>query len=985
MNQTIFHVAPNGDDSANGMSPEANGSSGPFATVARAREAIRQARREKSNDSYKVVLRGGVYRLPETFELTPEDSGTPQNPVVYAAALGETPVLSGGLEITNWREENLNARRRWTTDLPESIENDWRFSQLFVNGRRRYRASLPKKGYYHFANQPGELLESLDRANFNPGDLSADWRNLEDVELRIFAWWFSIHHRIKKIDAAANEVRFAVPGLGRAATLRDETQELARYRVENVFEALTDPGEWYHDRTSGKIHYLPLENETLETTEIVAPRLETILRLAGDEERLVSNVRFENIGFEHAEWQPPEWYHFSVQAAFDVPGAVCFNLAENCVLYGCRVAHVSQYGVQIGWGSAGNYLDDCEITDLGAGGVRVDHEWRLPQPSTKLGAGGQTAAAHGKPSATTIRRCSIHDGGLIYSGAIGVWIGNAGGNRVLDNHIYDMRYTGVSCGWTWSFAPTATVDNRIEGNHIHHINWEGLLSDNGGIYMLGRHPGGAIRHNHVHHVGCHHYGGRGLYLDEGSSDLRVENNVVHHVHGGLAAKGRGNLIRDNIFALLKESPIKLGDTGLGNRICVFERNICHATASARFGDGAAGWKTRHCLVRDTLFWQEDSVVDFGDGVTLAEGQARGQFLGSRIADPLFTDPESGDFTLRTDSPALTLGFKPIAALPAPSETRPVEWPGPGDVPPPPTELLESGLKFLNDNQARFWVRNCGSEPASGRIRLVIRPESVAKLREADEVTFAELKPGDEAEWVLAIDTFGEPDDYTLETIPDGETPHPLLIFILRKRPSLRIPWTEHGPSKAILPSILEKTEWRTARLESQVDSGKIAAKWRLALAGTALFLQARVFDLEVNPNKIPWNGSGVELFIAPKPTLDWRKGLTHCALAPTRDCRSMEISRRNPDRTILIDRDADATCAPLENGDGYEFLARLPLDNMDLRPDMKDFLLEIGFNGTFAATNEWKVCRYFKAECASRHTNGYARVLPESAKKPSDE
>lgn len=979
MNRIVLYVAPDGNDSADGLAPEVCGVSAPFATVTRARDAIREARLKRPDDAYKVILRGGVYRLSETFELTPEDSGTAENPIIYVAAPGEKPVLSGGCLISGWREESLNGRRCWIAELPDAVGAGRRFSQLFVNGQRRYRAALPKNGFFHFASRPSKEGDSPDRAGFKPGDLSADWRNPRDVELRIFTWWWSIHHRIKKIDAVAHEVCFAVPGLGRAATLRDETGGFARYRVENVFEALTEPGEWYCDRVTGKIYYLPMAHEAPDTVECVVPCLETILRLAGKEDRQVSHVRFENVGFEHAEWRPPEWFHFSVQAAFDVPGALGFHMAEQCVLYGCRVAHVSQYGVQIGWGSTGNFLDDCEMTDLGAGGVRVDHEW-YHTPT----AGGNgicrrpiNRAAHGKPSATTIRRCSIHAGGLIYSGAIGVWIGNAGGNRVLDNHIYDLRYTGISCGWTWSFATTATVDNRIEGNHVHHINWEGLLSDNGGIYMLGRQPGGRVCRNHVHHVGCRHYGGRGLYLDDGSSNICVEDNIVHHVYGGLSIKGRNNLVRNNIFALFKDCLISLQTIAV-NRVCRFERNLCYTAAPGRLGGRAARWQTRHLLVRDCLFWQEGAAVDFADGVTLDEGRGRGQFIGSRIADPLFADPEGGDFTLRADSPALALGFRPIAAIPAPSGKRPAEWPGPGQVLPPPAELLESGLDWVRDDQVRLWLRNCGAAAVSGRIRVVARPESMVALRNEGAVVFSDLQPGDETEWMLSVEVSGEPDNYTVETIPDRENLPSTSLFVRLKRPLIWIGRASGSP-EAALPPILEKAEWSTAQLPAQVDSGNIAAEWRMAVAGPTLFFQARVLDLAVNPDKIAgawsWDDSMIELFFAPEPLRDRTKGLSQLFIVPAGDCRSVEIWRYGTNKVPVIDHGVTGVCSPLRNGLGYDVLVRLPLGSLHLCPAMKDFLFEVGFNGTFAACTGRSLCRVFKADKAAVNTDGYARVV----------
>ncbi|MFA6290345.1 MAG: right-handed parallel beta-helix repeat-containing protein [Victivallales bacterium] len=134
----------------------------------------------------------------------------------------------------------------------------------------------------------------------------------------------------------------------------------------------------------------------------------------------------------------------------------------------------------------------------------------------------------------------------------------------------------MSLGWTWGYAPTATVGDLVEGNHIHHINMNQLLADNGGIYTLGQRPGCMLRRNLIHHIGCHGYGGFGIYHDEGTSEQIVEYNIVHHTQDAafFTHYGRDNLLRNNIFALsggvLHINP---GAREEPHRTTVFERNI----------------------------------------------------------------------------------------------------------------------------------------------------------------------------------------------------------------------------------------------------------------------------------------------------------------------------------------------------------------------------------------------------------------------------
>ncbi|MFN3487197.1 MAG: PDZ domain-containing protein, partial [Planctomycetota bacterium] len=130
-----YYVAPGGDDAGPGTFER------PFATLQRARDAVRTRR---SGKPVTVYVRGGTYLLERTLVFGPEDSGTPEAPIVLAAYPGERPVLSGGLRLSGWRRGEINGRAVWTAEAPETL-------QLFVDGRRRPRARLPKEGFYTIA------------------------------------------------------------------------------------------------------------------------------------------------------------------------------------------------------------------------------------------------------------------------------------------------------------------------------------------------------------------------------------------------------------------------------------------------------------------------------------------------------------------------------------------------------------------------------------------------------------------------------------------------------------------------------------------------------------------------------------------------------------------------------------------------------------------------------------------------------------------
>jgi|YNPNPStandDraft_1061719.scaffolds.fasta_scaffold12068_2 hypothetical protein len=101
-----FYVAPQGNDRWSGTraTPNRQGTDGPFATLERAREAIRHRQAAgKRRKPWTVMVRGGTYSLAQPFILKPEDSGTAEGPITYTAYPGEKPVFSGGRRIGGWK------------------------------------------------------------------------------------------------------------------------------------------------------------------------------------------------------------------------------------------------------------------------------------------------------------------------------------------------------------------------------------------------------------------------------------------------------------------------------------------------------------------------------------------------------------------------------------------------------------------------------------------------------------------------------------------------------------------------------------------------------------------------------------------------------------------------------------------------------------------------------------------------------------------
>ena len=715
-----LYVAPNGNDHWSGRlpAPVADGTDGPFATLQRARDEIRARKRQAIQEPVTVLLREGVYYLDETFQLTPEDSGTKSCPITYAAYPGESPIVSGGRPVTGWlksEEGNL-----WTTEIPEAKSGDWYFHQLFVNGRRCTRARMPNEGY--FLNEgPIEPLADRNKARsdptakmgfrFKPGDIRR-WTNLEDVNVVQFHSWTASVHWIKELDEANHVVRFTAPANWPTGYWTNNE----RYYLENFPEALDTAGEWYLDRKTGTLSYRPMPGENMVEAQAIAPKLRHLVQLEGrpKEGRFVEWIQFKGLSFQHADWFIADKGPADGQAAHFLKAAILANGTKNCVLDQCAIAHVGEYALWLAKGCSDNRVVQSHLHDLAGGGI-------------KIGETGSPATEAEATERNVVDNCFIHDTGHMFHAGVGVWIGRSSHNTITHNEICDLDYTGVSIGWSWGYAPSSAHHNVVEYNHIHHIG-RAVLGDMGGIYTLGLSPGTRLRHNIIHDVYSPGIGGgAGIYPDEGSTELLIENNLVYGTERGCFSQhyGRENIVRNNIFACSRTGEIARYREE-EHLSFFFERNIVYST-TGQFLIG--NWRNGNYRMENNLYWDTSTVdPDFGD-LGFEEWQALGRDQRSVFADPRFAAPEKGDFRLKPDSPAIGLGFKPFdytevglygdpqwVDLPKQTVRQPL------DLPPVETQALQS----IDDG---FEETSVGAPPA---LAIADAPQSGASIQVTDE-------------------------------------------------------------------------------------------------------------------------------------------------------------------------------------------------------------------------------------------------------------
>ena len=266
--KTIY-VSPQGTDSAAGSLEY------PVASVRKAMEIAGETIRR---DGVRIVLRDGLYELAETLVIDP--SGP--MPLTIKAYPGKRPVLSGGVKLPNtWRLEQIGGKEVWTQVLPDVAAGKWYFRQLWVNGQPPAFRPYPDRDSSRLTTwlsprrtRIGRTWKyaPLDRFVYKAGDFNPDWSHLGDIWVMASHHWFHEYFKINNIDDKAHIVRFttkaavlplvaAHPVHGKRVEENHPTghdpktfYEPAHYRINNVFEALSEPGEFYLDRQSGKLY-----------------------------------------------------------------------------------------------------------------------------------------------------------------------------------------------------------------------------------------------------------------------------------------------------------------------------------------------------------------------------------------------------------------------------------------------------------------------------------------------------------------------------------------------------------------------------------------------------------------------------------------------------------------------------------------------------------------------------------------------------------
>jgi hypothetical protein len=512
-----FYVSPSGNDTWSGKFPHPNnsGTDGPFATIGRAKMAVRNLKNEVyqlkkkavekrfigtphkfgSGRDILVLIRDGIYSLESTLEFSQADGGERVETdlptgafeyhelkdyyVTYAAYPGESPAISGGERITGWEKKKGG---EWIADVNQVAVNE-----LFVNGKRLTLARAPNNGYFLTDGQPTDST----CFKFKAGDIKS-WKDMENNRIHMVVRWGSVSTGIKKVDIK-----------NRIAYLSDTSPEIViippKYYIENVEELMDTVGEWFFNKKGKTISFISgHDSGDPNLSSVMFPKLEGLIYVSGTRENPVRNLRFYNLKFENT--------------GAGGSGAVDFQYSKNCEFLKNRIENVSQAAIIFGPGSYHNLISRNVINDTKGSGIIVSG---IPKPENWSDIVSDNVISYNRIT-------------NIVTASTGISTENSLRTNIAHNYIFNVGSCGISLGG-WP-----NIEETIDGNHLaeyNHVSFTNMnRDDEGGIAVYGLSPGSVVRNNLIHDVNPALTNENvGFFFQNMSSGWSVTNNIYYNL------------------------------------------------------------------------------------------------------------------------------------------------------------------------------------------------------------------------------------------------------------------------------------------------------------------------------------------------------------------------------------------------------------------------------------------------------------------------
>lgn len=501
-------------------SSSSNNSDGSFDEPYQTLESAIEAARAFNENCY-IIIKPGKHYISKQVTLNARDTGHNKKLVIMSYG-DEKAILTGEMSIGNWQMFN-SQRNIYVSFVGTGVI----FRQLYVNGVKAIRAR----------SQENPLIATYDNGEIGYTTSDTTFLNFSkpnQLEFVYYAEWTNPRCRVDSIYSNSNNTVTIEMHQPVWEKLRNRgtymSVKLPKY-IENAYELLDEPGEWYLDSETGYVFYKPREFENMASVEIVAPTLETLISLQGSVNVPVKNIEIHNLIFTSTTWLAPNVYggHIDSQNNYfgnrsNLPNAAIeVYSGNNIVVENCIFSGLGGTGIKMVGAIKNSSIDKNKFSDIAGNAISVgipfgDYESVINPSQDKYIS-----------REISISNNYIHHIGTEYRSASAISTGFVENCEILHNEIYDVPYCGIHIGWGWGlYAATGSLTKNmvVSNNFIHNVMNE--LTDGGAIYTLGATGGSDTSYNMVtnNYIGYQKGKFGALYLDEGSTYWKFSNNAI---------------------------------------------------------------------------------------------------------------------------------------------------------------------------------------------------------------------------------------------------------------------------------------------------------------------------------------------------------------------------------------------------------------------------------------------------------------------------
>ncbi len=547
-------VSPDGDDSNPGTE------AAPLRTLAGARDAVRKINGTVDGDIV-VWLRGGTYRQSEAVTFDTRDSGQNGHRVIYQAYEGETPVISGAVPVSGWTKHN---DKLWSAPL----DRDYKLRNLYVNDHRAVMGSVgagAQGGYGTYGVTAGngdwawDSGQKSDGIKYKAGDVPQITSNFDDLEDVNGTTWNEniVCTRDVKYENGTLVLLFQQPygAIAQTPGWGAGFSTGGWHTLCNAYSFVTDPGEFYFDKTDKVLYYYPYDWEDMTQADVEAPVAESLVVIAGNSTKeRVENITFSGITFAHTDFQltnvagshgkatcqaaqsytafaDSNWHSKKYEMADTLPGMISVTNSNSIEFTGDVIKHSGADGISMTNDVINSSVTGCYVNDITSSGITIGHPQHVYIGDASWNNHEKfPVSVEGVCKNNTVADNLLYDISVVrgFGGCAAVTVYYGDSVKVLRNQIEKTAYNGIHLGWGWcNFTDSTTCrDNQICYNRV--INCLNRLHDSGGIYTIGQMPGTIINENYIQGIPAGGAGAPtyGLHNDEGTAYIEEFDNIL---------------------------------------------------------------------------------------------------------------------------------------------------------------------------------------------------------------------------------------------------------------------------------------------------------------------------------------------------------------------------------------------------------------------------------------------------------------------------